>query len=285
MINFNPPKHLTIGIHFNDPSAPPPQQSMQDILQAFQQNIPGIMSATNSQVVPTAQANLAADKAVSPGEDQLMTQLYQQFAPQLAATGSQIDTANRNATANTDVSILGDQGAKLASEYQTIDKSLNPEYYQVRSQAAKSLGDVLNAASLDKPNIEAERLLNQENQRTGNAVTPSATNTVSNALNFEDQRQKRISNLSNAISTATSFLQPATNSQFNPATTALNKPTSSTGLSNFNGVTSGTGSAAYSTGSNLLNSATGLQQSAMDINANRRDVLDRINGVTSSINA
>lgn len=282
MIDFNKPKHLVIGMHYNDPPAPNATESTGDVLSAYINYLPALMSTTSAQILPSSQAELDASKVISPQENQLMLELYQKFAPQLAKTGSEIDAATRAATATADVNILGNQGAQLANIYKQIDKSLNPEYYQVREQSAKSLGDLLAANDLSRPNIEAERLVNQENIRSGNATTPSATNTVANAIQFGNEGQKRANNLSNAISTATGFLQPSSNAQFNPATAILNKPTSSTGTSQFAGVTPAS-KTATETGGNLLNNITGLQQSAMDINANRRDILDRLNQTTQAV--
>jgi hypothetical protein len=281
MVNLNRPRHLIIGMHFGDPPAPDAEESTADMLSAITANMPLLMQTYNAQVLPQAQAELAASQAISPAQNQLMLDLYKQFAPEFAKTGAEIDSAGRLATAKTDVELLKGSGADLARVYQTIDKELNPEYYSVRENAAGRLNEIL-GESINAPNIEAERLINQEQARTGNAAAPSATNTVAAALDFGSARQGRINNLSNIIGQATGFMAPASNQQFNPATTILNKPTSNTGQNQFAGVKAPSNQ-AYSTGSDLMNSVSGFQNNAMNINANRRDVLDRANEVTSSI--
>lgn len=268
--------------YYNDPPAPSAQESTDQTLGALIQRFPDLMKAYNAQVYPTAQAQLDSETKISPQYEQLMTDLYKQFAPQLAATGNQIDAASRTATANEDVNLLKNQGKELATGYNEIDRQLNPEYYATREKTANKLAELLGSVNLDDANPEAERLVNQENVRTGQLGNTSSTNTVANALAFGNEKAKRTATLSSAINAATSFLTPSQNTQFNPLTAVTGKPASNTGLSNFGGVTQ-SGQEAYSAGSGLLNTIAGFQNNAANINANRRDVLDRVNGTLSSL--
>ena len=265
-----------------DRSAPSTQESTGDVLQAVNANFPALMQTYNDSVAPTSQAQLDASKSISPQYQELLTNLYKTYGPQVAQTGSDIDAQTRLATAKTDASILAGPGKDIADAYKSIDTELNPEYYATRSAASKSIGDLLKAGDISQPNVEAERLVNQENIRSGNIANPNATNTVSNAIQFGNEGIKRQQNLASSIATATNFLSPSSNAQFNPATAALNKPTSNTGTSQFGGVTPAA-TQSYNSGQGLLSASTGLQQSAQDINANRRDVLDRLTGVANSL--
>lgn len=259
-----------------DPAAPSAPESTRETLEAMRQNLPALMQLYRSEIQPTEEAKLGASQKVSGAYQQLMADIYKNIAPQLAETGRSVDSGNRLAAAQTDAQILEGPGRALAKTYKSIDQELNPEYYKTRENAANKLASLLDANDLNRPNIEAERLVNQENVRSGNQGAGSQTNTVANALQFGNEGLKRQGALSNAINTATSFLQPASNAQFNPATTILNRPTSNTGVSQFGGVQQA-GNEAFSSGGGLLNSVAGFQNNAMQINANRRDVIDRIN--------
>ncbi len=125
-------------------------------------------------------------------------------------------------------------------------------------------------------------MINQENQRSGNAATPSATNTVSNALSFGNELQKRRDALGSAINTASGFLAPASGT-FNTANIALGKGPTGTGLTNFAGVKD-TSSSAGGTANSLLGSGTQLTGQEQDINAQRRDWIDRVNESIGSVN-
>lgn len=266
----------------SDNYAPPAGESTAETMAALTQYLPGYMKVLNQEVLPQSLAELEAAQNISPKYQRLVTDLYKQFAPELAQTGSEVDRTTRLNTAKTDAEILAGSGKDLAKAYTEIDREQNPEYYDVRAKAASSLSDVLNSLNLSNPDPEAERLVAQESQRTGAASVPSNASTVANAMNFGSIKQGRISNLTNAINSASAFLQPASNAQFNPATAALNRPVSSAGTSQFGGITN-PNQTAYNQGSNLMGTIAGFQSQANDINANRRDVLDRVNESVSAV--
>ena len=273
---------MEMTMFHEDSPAPTAQESTASTIQALASNLPALMQAYSKEVGPTAQAQYNSQAQTSPEYAQLMSQLYKQYAPDLAKTGSEIDNSTRLASAKTDADILKGSGADLARTYSGIDRELNPEYYKTRELESSKLGELLGSINLNDSNPEAERLINQENARSGNTGNTSATNTVSNALDFGNAKLARTQTLSNAIGQATNFLQPSSNAQFNPATTILNRPTSNTGTSQFTGITPQSNT-AYSAGEGLLNNVAGFQNTAANINANRRDVVDRMNEVTSSL--
>lgn len=264
-----------------DDSAPQVTESTHDIMRAFISNFPELMNVTNAQVRPQAEAKLATDEAISPRYAKLLNDLYSDYGTKMAQTGVDVERINRQGAAETDLGILRGTGGDLAREAVKIDKELNPEFYDTRANTADSLKQLLGSLNLDAPDVEAERLVNQENIRTGNQGNDSASNTVANALQFGDQRLKRQNALSQAISTATNFLQPS-QGQFNPVVTALNRPSTNAGETRFEGVTK-SGDTAYNMGQGMFNNLTSLQGQAMDINANRRDTFDRIAQGMSSV--
>lgn len=267
------------------PGDKPPQsttESTDQILQALTKNLPAYMQAMNQQVLPQGQAQLQSAQELSPQYNELLSKLYEQYAPRLAQTGAQVENINRTGAAQTDVNILKGPGGELVKQAQALDKTQNPEYYATRATAADKLGQLLGSINLNNANPEAERLVSQESARTGNLSTPSATSTVSNALSFGNEQQKRRDALGQAISTASGFLQPA-QSQFNPIVTALGRNSTNAGASQFAGVQNPSNQ-AYQSGGNLLNSATQLKTQENEIDANRRDWVDRINESIGSVN-
>lgn len=283
MVNLNYPKHFGRDFDkcFSDPPAPQSNESMRDMIQGLTDTLPAFMRVQNEQVLPQAQTELDTAKVISPQYAQLMDELYSTYGPRLANLGSDIEQINRERAAQTDLSILRGAGGDLAKEAQAVDRILNPEFYKTREAAADKLGQLLSSVNLDDANPEAERLISQENARTGNTGNTSATNTVSNALSFGNELEKRRSSLSNAVNTATNFLQPA-QGQFNPVVTALNRPSTNAGQTNFTGINK-PGGQAYQSGGQLLNSATTLKAQENDINSQRRDLLDRLNETTTAV--
>ena len=266
------------------PDVPSAGESASDMFSAIYDYYPLLSRVFREDMPKMAQAELQTAQQVSPAYQQLATDLYKQFGPQLAQVGQGIDASNRLAAANADVNILQGPGKQLAQTYKEIDQGLNPEYYQVREQNANKLEELLGSINLNDANPEAERLISQENARSGNLSTPSATGTVSNALSFGDAMNGRRAALSSAINAATSFLQPASSaSAFNPATTALQRPTSNTGASEFAGVNSQAGQSALTQGQNYTNQIGTLQQGRNQALANQRDALDRVHEGLSSV--
>lgn len=258
----------------SDPKPPSSSESFSSVMQSLIQNLPAYMQVANSQLGPQAQAQLGAAQATSPGYSELLTNLYKQYAPQLARTG--VDAASA-----ADLGSITGTGGEVARRTQQLDRQLNPEYYATRSAQADKLGQLLGSINLNNANPEAERLVNQENIRSGNINNPTATGTVSNALSFGNEFQKRRDALGAAINTASGFLQPSAGN-FNTAQIALNRPAGASGVSQFAGIQK-PGDQAFQAGANLLSSGTALKQQQIDVNANRRDIIDRINEGFSAI--
>jgi hypothetical protein len=230
--------------------APEVHTQIAEIFQSIAQQYPQLMEQINRQLVPGAQSELAASQAVSPAYAQMMDELYAKYAPSLARTGASVDAISRLGAAQTDSDILGQYGVPLASSWRAAESAASPEAAATRATAATKLGQLLNSIDLNSANPEAERLVNQENIRSGNIATPSATNTVSNALSFGNELQKRRDALSNAIGTATNFI-PAATSSFNPAANAVSRGASNTGVSQFTGVKGASNTAANTLGQAL----------------------------------
>lgn len=266
-----------------DPAPPSTGESTDQILASFAQRLPQVMAAMNSQVGPQAQAQLTTAQNITPKYAELLNSTYADSAPKLANIGADVERINRTGAANTDLEILKGSGGQLVTEAQKLDRQLNPEFYKIREGASDKLGQLLGSIDLNNANPEAERLVNQENLRSGTSNIPSSTNTVSNALQFGDQLQKRRDALGQALGVATNLLQPV-QGQFNPVQTALNRPSQNTGVNQFAGVKDA-GDQAYQSGNNFLNNVTSTRQQEVGGIMQQRGVIDMINQGFSSVNA
>jgi hypothetical protein len=128
---------------------------------------------------------------------------------------------------------------------------------------------------------QLNRSLARENANRGILNTPSQTAALSNAMTFGDARYNRQNQakgqLAQALGVGNQFL-PAANSGmdvFKVATGKTSMPNA--GDSKFTGVNQNIGSDVMGQGSSFMNNLTQLKGQEMDINANRRDILDRMN--------
>lgn len=245
--------------------APKPEKTSQ-VLQAYAQYLPQVLQATNSQAVPTAQANLAADQATAGGEAALNTQLTGQYAPQLAQINSQIQGQQTQAGSQTVAQELAGSGADAAANARALLEKTNPEYAKTISASSKAAQDLLGSYNLNglSPGEAAsvERSTNQTNSGTGNLGLANPTNVVSNAMNFGDAFNAKRAALNTAIGTGNQTATTAS-AGFNPIGVATAQPTTS-GLTQFQQPTTGTAGAsgALQFGSGLLGNQFGQNAAA-----------------------
>jgi len=228
--------------------------SLAEISNLFSKHLPEMGEAVRGQVGPFAQTNLDAARQVSPGYAELLNDLYAQYAPGLAKTGTQVEDISRRGQAATDLGLLQDYAPSLMDAH----RKANPEQFAVQSDAAKKLGELLNSINLNDASPEAERLIGREAARSGNLATPSATSTTSNALSFGREMDNRRNQLGQAISLATQFI-PASQGGFNPVTNLMARGATGTGSNQFAGVAP-LGGDAQALGSQLLGHTTDTKQ-------------------------
>lgn len=275
-----------------DPPAPAVGESTDQMLQAFTKAFPEILRVTNEGSLPAAQAQLAATQATSPALAALQAQLYQQFGPALANTSNQINNATALNQAQSDLAVMSGPGQDLVKKSIETQKLADPEYYKARELTGANLGNLFGSIDLNGrlsggENEALSRGLAQSNQSRGLATTPSQTATLQNAMTFGTAQKEREdtakSQLTQALSVANGTL-PALKSgvdTFQVSTGRSSMPNA--GDSKFLGVDSSAGQAAQGVGQNLLGQIGGLTQQKNDINANRRDSLDRFNQSFSSV--
>ena len=251
------------------PSVPSAQPESQ-VLQAYTQNLPGILQATAGQTPNTALQQLAATQATTPGYNALNLNQAQQYSLPLAQVGQQVQQSNALAGANTNLAQLQGPGAQVAQAALGVNQASNPNYYSVQNpasaQAANLLGAVnLNGLSPGEANA-VERSNNQSLASTGNLGLTNPTNTISNALNFGGAFNSKLGLLGNALGAANQTAQSAQNSGFNPVSLALGQPNpaaaSNFGTGTFTGTTPSTQNAATSGTLGFGSSALGSMNSA-----------------------
>jgi hypothetical protein len=263
-----------------DASAPTSSESTQEMLKAYTAAMPGLMQAYQQNILPNEQAQLAASQAVSPGYNQLQSDLYKQYGPQLAQTGVDINKVNELGQIGTDTSALqaAQQSGGLLDQTRTAQDAADPEAAKYRALASQKVSDLLNSINLNglsgSERAEVERSNARDNVSRG-TETPTATSTVSNAMNFGSALQGKRTALGNAL-TQSAQVAPGLSNGINAFTTTTGRSSSAnTGIPQFGGTTQ-TGSSTQSQGTNLLNQIGQFQNTKLNIDANRRDTMDRV---------
>lgn len=207
------------------------------VLQAYATYLPSIISATNTQTVPTAQTNLAAQQATAPGSAALETALAQEFGPIMSQITSGIQRQQALSGAGTQLATLQGAGGDTARAASDLSKEINPNYYTVQDPLSTKTADLLKSYDLTglSPGEAAaiERSTNQGNTATGNLGNINPTNTVANALQFGSAFDAKRAALNTALGTATGAAASAQNMGFNPVGTAFSQP-GTTGGTQFN---------------------------------------------------
>lgn len=244
-----------------DPKAPSAYKSTAGTLQAFSQYYPEALSALLAGVIPSELVNVQAQEAAAPR----LAALQNQVAGQYGGEAARIASAN-------ELSALTGPGTQLVQAAQGLQRSVDPEYYALRSQVSNAMGNLLGSYNLGGlsggERAEVERSLNADALNRGTLTAPSNTETVGRALNFGQGLVAKQQGLANALNVAAG-VTPGLISGFDATQTALGRPSSNT----FQGVQPLT-NAAGETGNNFLNNVFGLQQQRNQINAERRSAHD-----------
>lgn len=272
-------------------------------INAMQQLLPYYLDAINKGNLQSAMGNLNVAQATSPGYAQLMTQIFNQYGPQLNAIGNAINRQNALAQANTENQVMAGPGQDLVKQAYGLSQVFDKPYYDTRATTAGRLGDLMNSIDLNAGLSPTERNeiaqgLAREGYQRGTANAPSATETVGNAMQYGQagyqRKVQQQSLLGSAINTAASFLptaksgvdvfQVATGRPSMPNQGAAQMGQASQGVTNQgSNVASGISSGLLS-GMNTLGQQN-LEQSiaANQINAQKKDWADYLSQVMGSV--
>lgn len=272
-----------------DPPAPTATESTAEMMKAYTQYLPELMRVTSQNIMPMEQALLESRQKISPQQSQLEYDLYNQFAPQFAQVGSNIARQNALAQSATDAAVLSGPGKQVIASALEAQKLADPEYYKARELGLKGLENLftnLPDASTGLSGAEREevtRSLARDNISRGN-TQPGALSTVENAMKFGSagaarQAQKQ-SQVANAVGAAGGFMAPA-QSRIDTFQMTTGKPSTNFGDSRFSGPRE-TGESALSMGQGMWQGIGQSQSDAMNVNAKRRDTLDRVIAMNES---
>lgn len=243
-----------VNLRCEQPKVPNLGAEYSNILGAVGQYLPSLGKIARSEIGPTEAARFASAQEISPQYAQLASDLYSKYMPQFQQA---------------DIDILRNLGPELGASYRSAQESYDPSGTAATELSSKKLSELLGSIDLNKPSIEAERLISQEAARSGNLITPSATGAVANALSFGKELQQRQNTLSNALNIANQFTATK-GSQFNPVTQMA---ASNYGASQFPGVVQ-PGSEGYNTMANMFGTAAQTQSGLTQLGQARKTPLD-----------
>lgn len=267
------------------------RQTANDV-QAITDLLPYFSGAVNATLLPQEMAKLQAAQQTSGPYAQLMTELYNQYGPQLNAIGNEITRRNALAQAETDKSVIEGPGGDLVRKAYELSQVYDKPFYDTRAASAGRLQDLLSSIDLSgglstTERDEVAKGLAREGQQRGTALAPSATDTVANAMRYGEKGYQRKTQaqdaLTKAIQASAAFL-PASKSGvdvFQVATGRSSMP--NPGNSQFTGINTGNTSQGAQLGNQIFGGMNSLQQAQMQIDANKKDWLDMMNQFTSSM--
>ena len=228
---------------------------------------PYFNNLSNQNISSTVGALNTATNTGTAGQLANLQQLYNQYStslPQAAATMQQ-NSQEAAAQANAN-SLNSSQGQAAIQAALSADQKVNPNYYSTTNATASSLQDLMKSIDLSGQLSGSEQRaigqsIAQQGAQNGTTNIPSATQTASNAMQYGNatyQRQETAkSDLSNAISKATSFI-PTT---VNPNVNAFNVGTGTQGGSNANALFQG----GFNTGTSVANASVPQSNSAASL--------------------
>lgn len=254
--------------------------------------MPYLSDTINQTILPNELAKYQASAATSGPYMALMTQLYNTYGPQLNAIGNEIARRNALSQAETDKEVMQGPGKDLVTGAYDLAQVFDKPYYDTRQTTANSIANLLNSIDLsgnlsDAERSEIDKGLARQNIQSGTAFSPSQTNTVANAMTYGQQafqrKQTAQDSLSKAIAASSAFLPAAKSGVdvFQVATGRSSQPNSGNSL--FGGVRETGNNASASMGSQLLGGMNQLQLNTDTIESQKKDWLDQMNQITSSI--
>jgi hypothetical protein len=255
-----------------DERADSPSKGLKDIATAYRNYMPMLGQMTRDQAVPFAQSELATQQATAPGLAKLNNDIFQQYAPQYAATEGKME-AERAAGG----------GAASARTADALNREFDPEYYSTRAASSDKLGQLLSGMDPNKltgaEEANAERGLRSMNQASGQSSTPgSNTDAIRSALTFGGALDQKRNTVASAINTASQAL-PNFKSTGDTFSQITGRGQGTQFGQNFAPAPSTSGSQF---GQGILQGLQGIQTNAAGINGNRRSVTDYVNSAYSS---
>ena len=258
-------------------------EAMKSILDAYEEKLPGLTKVVSENIFPLEQAIFESKKAISPQESDLAYQLFANNAPRFNEIGQEIIRENARSQAAGDLEILSGAGGDLVRKGASLAKEIDPQFERLRSALATSGEELLGSLDLGgelsgSERAEIDRSLARDNAAMGTFDTPTAIQTITNALNFgkagEARKAQRQTSASQAVG-AVGSITPGTRSGVDPLLAGVGRasvPNQGAGVAP--GINQSVGQSGLGFGTNVLNTVAGTQQQYGA--ANSRDALDRV---------
>lgn len=257
------------------------------MLQAYIENLPGLVRTTGEQITPYGQAQLQSQQELAPQWAALQSELYDTYGGELNRIGADILKQNALAQAGSDLAVVEGPGRELVRQGLETQRIADPEFFAAREKAGAQVGNLLDSINLGglsgSERAEMERALAQEQGMRGLSSAPSNIAALEAANQFGSALQRKRTALGEALNTASQFMQGSRTGvdAFQVATGRASMP--NPGNAQFLGANQNAGQDVMAMGNNFMGEIGQNQRTAMDINANRRDSLDRVTGVMGSL--
>lgn len=237
---------------------------------------------------PYEQGMLNARASIDPQQAALDESLAAYFLPRFAQIGTDVQRQNAFNQATNEADVLEGPGARLVSSAHQLDEMNDPEYHAVRRTGAAKLIDLLNGQ--DPNNLtgaemaNVERSANRTNTASGNAGLGSSMSAISNAMTFGNALDKKRNTLLNTLNAIPQNLA-AMKSGTDVFQVATGRPSygANPGQSQY-------GTSRGNFGQNIGSMAAGLNsefgqniRQNNELDANKRDWIDRVSQISSSM--
>jgi hypothetical protein len=190
------------------------------IVDALRQQFPGLMQTVNNQLTPTAQAELDAARAVTPGYNDLALSELNRNAPAAARANA--------AVARGDIANLNANGAAAGAALRTGDEAANKEFYDNLGNLSGRMGAILNEATPDLSAGERAEI-ERGNARVGyDQPINDAAGTAARAANFGSARGDRLTRITNVVNSVANAM-PSLRTGLNPTDVALGRSGATSG--------------------------------------------------------
>ncbi len=258
-----------------DAPAPSGGESTSQMLGGYEVGLPGFSRVANAQILPNELAQLEAAQSVAPGWAELARNIYAQYGPQMNQLGSDIAAQNAMSQAKSDAAIYAGPGKDIAASALEVAKLNDPEYYATRQAISEKLPELLTGKLTAGEEEAMSRGIARDNTDMGTAGRQSTLQAARNATLYGGAVRDR---MTDALQLATGAL-PTFKSGVDTGAQVLGRPTSTnTGDSRVPQFGQGQlGQQSGQLSNNLLGQVGENERNRMNINANRRDTLDRFN--------
>jgi len=253
-------------------SSPTSASMSQETLGQLSSELPGYANAILATTPTFSQAATTGTLQVAPELNALQQMLYNTYGPQITQTQNQIGgQAAQAATQQTANQVNSPAASQVVSGAQNLAQQANPQYFNLIGNYANGLNQALGVLSPNLTGSQISQITRGQNTASvgnGTVNTPNVSQTAANAANFGTAGQTQATNFANTLNSMVSgagnfITNPNTFSQATGANNAA-----STGVGNANSIFQGqsasspSGATASNSANSVLNSLTGLSESA-----------------------